>query len=305
MARISGVMIALNEAHQIHYALGSLVPWCDEVIVVDQHSEDATAEIAARMGARVLQHERTGGLADPARRFAVAQATGDWIFILDADEMVPPGLARRLRQIADDPQGPEVVQVPRANVILGRWMRFGTNWPGRHPRFFRPGRVEIDGTIHHSIRPVKGSRRLQLPADPTLAIWHFPGGDISDLVRKIDRYTTIEVRQARERGEPPARTRDLVIAPARYLWEQYLRGGGWRDGTMGLLVALSRAYYRVLVAAKSWEAPRLDARRASVTAVREGLLARWEGAAPAAPAPEAAGATPEPETPAPTEPPAA
>ena len=46
MARISGVVIALNEAHQLHYALSTLVPWCDEVIVVDQHSEDETARIA-------------------------------------------------------------------------------------------------------------------------------------------------------------------------------------------------------------------------------------------------------------------
>ena len=97
MARISGVVIALNEERQLHYALGTLLPWCDEVIVVDQHSEDETAAIAERMGATVYQHDRTGGIADPARRFAVGKATGDWIFILDADEMVPPSLARHLR----------------------------------------------------------------------------------------------------------------------------------------------------------------------------------------------------------------
>ena len=69
MARISGVVIALNEAHQLHYALSTLLPWCDEVIVVDQHSEDDTAKIAEEMGATVYQHDRTGGIADPARRF--------------------------------------------------------------------------------------------------------------------------------------------------------------------------------------------------------------------------------------------
>ena len=66
MARISGVVIALNEAHQLHYALSTLMPWCDEVIVVDQHSEDETASIAEEMGATVHQHDRTGGIADPA-----------------------------------------------------------------------------------------------------------------------------------------------------------------------------------------------------------------------------------------------
>ena len=68
MARISGVVIALNEADQLHYALSTLRPWCDEVIVVDQHSEDDTARIAEEMGATVYQHERTGGIADPGVR---------------------------------------------------------------------------------------------------------------------------------------------------------------------------------------------------------------------------------------------
>jgi hypothetical protein len=45
---------------------------------------------------------------------------------------------------------------------------------------------------------------------------------------------------------------------------------------MGLAVALTRTYYRVLTAAKLWELPRLNARAAEVSAMREQLLARWE-----------------------------
>jgi glycosyltransferase involved in cell wall biosynthesis len=275
-ARISGVMITLNEAHQVRYALGTLVPWCDEVVVVDQHSEDGTADIARSMGAVVHEHERTGGMADPARRFAVAQASGDWVLILDADEMVPPRLAEELRRVADSDPAVDVVMVPRANVILGRWMRYGSNWPSRHARFFRPGSLEIGDRIHHSIAPAKGARVRRLPADPGLAIWHFPGGDLSDLVRKVDRYTTIEARQAVERGVPPARPVDLLRDAARYLGNQYIRDRGWRDGTMGLALALTRTYYRVLIAAKRWELPRREARAAQVKGVRDRLLARWE-----------------------------
>ena len=65
-------------------------------------SEDETAAIAERLGATVYQHDRTGGIADPARRFAVGKATGDWIFILDADEMIPPSLATHLRELIED-----------------------------------------------------------------------------------------------------------------------------------------------------------------------------------------------------------
>jgi glycosyltransferase involved in cell wall biosynthesis len=276
MARISGVVIALNEADQLHYALGTLLPWCDEVIVVDQHSEDETAAIAERMGAKVYQHARTGGIADPARRFAVGKASGDWIIILDADEMVPPTLARHLRELADSDPPVDVLLVPRANVILGRWLRYGNNWPARHARFFRPGSLVMSDRIHRSIEPARGSRKRKLAADPGLAIWHFPGGDLSALVRKVDRYADIEARQAYARGRRTHGPADLLREAGVYLWRQYIRGGGYRDGTMGLAVALTRTYYRVLAAAKLWELPRREARTKAVAAQRDRLLQRWE-----------------------------
>jgi glycosyltransferase involved in cell wall biosynthesis len=276
MAKISGVVIALNEAHQLRYALSTLLPWCDEVVVVDQHSEDETASIAADMGATVYQHDRTGGIADPARRFAVAQATGDWIFILDADEMVPPTLAAHLREFADSDPETDVVMVPRANVILGRWLKHGNNWPSRHARFFRPGSLLMTDRIHKSIAPAPGARKHKLAADPGLAIWHFPGGNLSGLVRKVDRYTDIEARQAYARGKRTASPWDLLTDATRFFWRQYLKGRGYRDGTMGLAVALTRTYYRVLTAAKLWELPRKEQRAADVKATRERLLTRWD-----------------------------
>jgi hypothetical protein len=130
--------------------------------------------------------------------------------------------------------------------------------------------------IHKSIEPAPGSRRHKLAADPSLAIWHFPGGNLSDLVRKVDRYTDIEARQAYARGKRTKGPRDLFIDAGRYLWRQYIRDRGYRDGTMGLAVALTRTYYRVLTAAKLWELPRKEQRAADVKAVRERLLARWD-----------------------------
>jgi len=276
VARISGVIIALNEAHQLHYALSTLLPWCDEVIVVDQHSEDETARIAEEMGALVYQHERTGGIADPARRFAVGKATGDWVFILDADEMIPPSLAAHLRELTAGDPPIDVVLVPRANVILGRWIRHGNNWPSRHARFFRPGSLLMTDRIHKSIAPAPGTRRHKLAADPGLAIWHFPGGDLSDLVRKVDRYTDIEARQAYARGRRVDRPWQLFPEALVYFWRQFVRARGYRDGTMGLAVAITRTYYRILTAAKLYELPRREARAAEVRALRERLRERWD-----------------------------
>src|SRR5450759_4249900 len=96
---ISVVINTLNEEANIAYALRSVRTWVDEIVVVDMHSDDRTREVAETYGARVYLHDRVGYV-EPARRFALAKATGDWILILDADELIPPRLARRLSDIA-------------------------------------------------------------------------------------------------------------------------------------------------------------------------------------------------------------
>ncbi|CAN5725635.1 N/A [soil metagenome] len=276
--RIAGVVNTLNEAHNIRYALSTLLPWCDDVVVVDQNSTDGTAEIAREMGARVFQHEWTGGIGDAARAFAVAQAQADRVLILDADEMIPPALARYLREQASAEDSPDVLLVPRVNVIMGRIMRHGTNWPSRRARFFRPGCVEISGRIHHGLKARPDALVREVPARPELAIWHFSYPDVRTVVEKVNRYTTIEAEQALSRGElPPRSARPFLGSAARWFWGSYVRDNGYRDGTAGLVLAVSRAYYRFLRAAKMWEQPRAAERERQVRAVRERLVAAHGG----------------------------
>ena len=81
------------------YALRSVVLWADETIVCDMASGDRTVAVARSLGAHIVTHERVP-LVHAARAFAYAQATRERIFVLDADEVVPPGLARHLRALA-------------------------------------------------------------------------------------------------------------------------------------------------------------------------------------------------------------
>jgi (heptosyl)LPS beta-1,4-glucosyltransferase len=271
-ARISGVIVAFNEETNIRWSVGSLIPWCDEVVVIDQESEDRTAEISRELGARVVAHANTP-IVEESRAFSVEQATGDWILLLDADEMIPPTLARRLREIADSGESTDVVLIPRVNVVLGRWARVGVkNWPNRHPRFFRRGAVTLSGSIHHGIEVPDSSRRQKLPASNSAAIWHFSYESVADMVEKFDRYTSREARQWLDAGRPPATSRDLLVQPATWLWDNYVRLKGFRDGVPGLIVAIARAYYSFMLAAKTWDLARLDRRLADRDRVRARLL---------------------------------
>jgi glycosyltransferase involved in cell wall biosynthesis len=272
MVRISGVINTLNERENIRYAIASVASWCDEVVVVDQYSDDGTADIARSMGARVFDHVRTG-IADPARQFALEQSTGDWVLLLDADECVHPALGRRLRELAEADGPYDVVWTPYVNIVLGRWMRYGRWWPGRRARFYRRDSVILSGRIHGGIKPVPGARPFVLPARKDLAIWHFSYHSLSDLMEKTNRYTSIQARQQLERRPLRVRPYGLFRKAAGNLWREYIRGRGYRDGMAGLTVGVIKAFYWFLVAAKHWDEPRIEARLRLHDAVRERLLA--------------------------------
>jgi glycosyltransferase involved in cell wall biosynthesis len=274
-ARISGVIVAFNEEANIRWSVGSLLPWCDEVVVVDQESHDRTAEIARELGARVVSHANTP-IVEESRAFSVEQATGDWIVLIDADEMIPATLAQRLRKIAERRDAPDVVMIPRVNVVLGRWARVGVkNWPNRHPRFFRRGAVTLSGAIHRGIEVPESSRRQKLPATNAQAIWHFSYESVADMMEKFDRYTSREARQWLDAGLSPQTPRDMLVQPAVWLWDNYVRLKGYRDGVPGLIVALARAYYSFMLAAKTWDLARLEGRLADRDRLRERLLDRY------------------------------
>ncbi len=249
MPRISAVINTLNEEQRLPYALRSLAPWVDEIVVVDMESDDNTVAVARSFGAKVFSHPRLG-YADPARAFAVAQATGDWMIVLDADEVVPPTLASRLREIAQRDEA-DVVVIHWANYLLGRLMR-GDGWgitQDYHPRFFKPSALELTPTIHDFMHPRPGARLIRLNAVETEAIIHFNYADASQFIQKLDRYTSIEAQSLR----PRASIRAGVRAASREFWTRYIRQRGYRDGWQGFYLAFAMAFYRLTVHAKRIE----------------------------------------------------
>ncbi len=270
-ARIVGVLCTFNEAHRIRDSLGSLVTWCDEVVVVDQHSTDATREIAADMGARVELHPNAG-LPEPARDWARDHVEADWVVFLDADEMVPATLAAYLRRVLTVDSRFDVLLVPRLNIELGRWLRSADSWPSRKARIARPQALDITTRIHRGMRPRPGARVGRIAADPALAIWHFHHADLATMVANVNRYTTIELDQTAPRRIRRPSAFELVARPGRWLWRNHVRQRGFRDGRAGLIVAVTRAYYQFLLVAKRWDRAVAADRADGLAAARARLL---------------------------------
>lgn len=95
--RISACVIVKNEAGNLPQWLDCMRQAADEMVVVDTGSTDNTVELAERAGARVFHYEWRSDFA-AAKNFALAQAEGDWIFFLDADEYFSEATLKILRK---------------------------------------------------------------------------------------------------------------------------------------------------------------------------------------------------------------
>lgn len=251
-SRISVVINTLNEEKNLAFALRSVQPWVDEIVVVDMHSEDQTVQIARDFSARVFFHDRVG-FADPARAFALEQASGDWILVLDADELVPVPLSRTLLDLASSGKF-DAVRVPFLHYILGAPLMH-TSWGPRQGtllRFFKKHHVQATSTIHDYLHLLPGSRVKELKFEPGLAIVHFNYLDSHHFIEKLNRYTSIEAEQTIQRGQRITPIGALLKA-AKEFASRYIKGKGFLDGWRGFYLSFFMAFYRIAISAKTQE----------------------------------------------------
>lgn len=250
--KISVVINTLNEENNLGFALNSVYRWADEIVVVDMHSDDRTVEIAKQYNALVYLHPRMN-FADPARNFAISKASGDWVLILDADEMVPKLLSEQLIQLAAENSG-DIFMIPFLNYLLGAPLHH-TGWGAIqdcHLRFFRKDKAILSDQIHAYVRPAPGARIVFLPDGDGHAIYHFNYINSSHFVQKLDRYTTIEAQQKKDRGESASKIKALRAALLVFV-DRYIRKQGYRDGWRGFYLSGFMAAYRWITYAKLQE----------------------------------------------------
>jgi glycosyltransferase involved in cell wall biosynthesis len=241
--KLTVTVITLNEAANIGAALESAT-WADEIIVLDAGSTDATVAIARQHATRVEVVEWPGYGAQKNR--AADLASNDWIFSLDADERITPGLAAEIRRVLESPAAGGY-RIPRVTWYLGRWIR-STDWyPDLQLRLY-DRRV-----ARWNLRPVHESVDLRgTPGTLRNEIQHYAYRDVSHHVRTIDKYTTIAAEHWAAEGRETTALSAAVHAQLAFLRNYVLRGG-IRDGSAGLLVSVLNSYYVFLKHAKLWE----------------------------------------------------
>ncbi len=246
--RISGVVVARNEANRIAFALEAVRPLVQEIIFFDMDSSDRTGEIAESYGATVFRVPPMGGQ-EPARVLAIEKATGDWILMFDADEILSSAMRERLFRLVRDDEA-DVASLPRLNYLFGKVMTgalMGAN-DDRQIRFFKRGCVDVSPLLHAQPTIHLGSRVLDLQYPNDGAIIHFNYVDISNYLEKFNRYTGMEAAKPASRKEYTFQK--MVLKAGWEYVNRYLRKGGYRDGWRGLYIALAMSFYRFTIWAR-------------------------------------------------------
>ena len=233
--RVSAAVICQDEEHAIEACLES-VAWCDEVIVVDSGSTDATVEIAKKWATRVVSNPWPGYVAQ--KNFALAQTSGDWILCVDADERVTPALRAAIeRALADDAPAVAGFEVKRHVFYLGRWIDHGGWYPDWKLRLVRRGRARWGGVDPHD-KLVPDGPVARLDAD----LVHLTYRTFADHLRTIDRFSEIVSAQWAAEGRRVSVARALRHPPVTFL-ECFVWKRGFQDGWPGFVIAAASAFY--------------------------------------------------------------
>jgi glycosyltransferase involved in cell wall biosynthesis len=232
---ISACIITFQAVDCLATCIRSL-DFCSEILVVDAHSTDGTRELAARMGARVMQRDWPGFRSQ--KEFAIRVARHDWVLCLDADERLSERLRDRILFWQRHGFGAySGFRLTRALNYFGRFLRHGTAYPDRLVRLFDRRRGGWYGHEVHENTRVQG-QVLDLEGD----IEHYAYRSLSDQAWRLQCYARLKAEAMYTDGRRGHLLR-VFLNPLWCFVRGYLLRGGFQDGWRGLLYAYMESEY--------------------------------------------------------------
>lgn len=241
--KITGIILAKNEEENIERCIKSL-NFCDEVVVVDDFSNDATVEIAHRNKAKVYKNKVDNDFSKQ-RNFALEKAGSEWVIFLDADEEISKELSEEITQ-AINTKYFDGYNLRRKDLAFGNWLRFGET---SNVNLLRLGRVK-SGKWE---RPVHESWKISgRVGDLKHPILHYSHKDILSSLKKINYYTNIEASFRVSKGEKSSLF-NIAVFPIGKFIKNFILEFGFLDGMPGFLMAGLMSAHSFLVRVKVWE----------------------------------------------------
>jgi glycosyltransferase involved in cell wall biosynthesis len=221
-----------------------------EIIVVDSGSTDRTVEIAKSYGAKVFAEPWKGYAGQ--KNSAIEKCSGDWILLLDADEVPNQELAGEILEVVEGKRnGPAGFWMRRKNLFLDRFLMHGGDYPDPKLRLFRKGAGGVEDRLVHETIELKGPTGT-LAGD----LLHYGHPTLEGFIEHQNRYSTLGAQMAVKDGKRGFSFINIVIRPKLTFFYNYFLRLGFLDGKAGLLHHLNHAVYVSWKYAKVWEMTR-------------------------------------------------
>jgi glycosyltransferase involved in cell wall biosynthesis len=244
---LSAIVVVHNEEARLPACLDRL-GFADELVVVLDRCTDGSRAIALAHGARLV--EGAWELEGARRNEGLAACRSDWILEVDADEHVTAALAEEIRGAIAASSYDRYV-IPVDNYVGERLVRGG--WGGMF------GKTGYTGLFRRGIKRWGMQRvhpRLELSgrAGPPLRnpIRHYVDRDVSDMVRRLDRYSSARAQDLRDSGRIGSLAGSLRSGASKFV-RSYVTHKGYREGKVGLAIAICAGLYPILSHIKASE----------------------------------------------------
>ncbi|MCL4354089.1 glycosyltransferase family 2 protein [Patescibacteria group bacterium] len=239
---ISTIILTKNEEKNIVDCLESL-GWCDEVIVVDDDSDDRTIELAQRFKVKIFKRKLDNDFS-AQRNFAISKAKNDWVLFLDADERIPDLLAIEIIEKTKE-QGVDAYYIERIDVMWGKVLMHGETGNIKLLRLARKGKGNWANKVHEKW-VIRGNTSVLKNV-----FYHYPHQKLSEFLREINYYTDV---RSEELFNMKIKTSwlEIIFYPLGKFIVNFFLKLGFLDGTRGLVLATVMSFHSFLVRSKLW-----------------------------------------------------
>ena len=248
-------IITKNEEKRLPACLKT-VEWADEILILDDDSNDRTIQVAESFGAKCLK--RKMDIEGRHRNFLYAQATHEWVLSLDADEHVTPELANKITEIVKQNDSAfSGYSIPMRIFIGDRWIRGAGYYPSARLKLFRKEKFKYEEAKVHP-RVFLDGKCGHLKEE----IYHYSFKDFSNFLSKFNRETDLEA----EKWVLDKRKMSFGLAfykSTDRFFRAYLTKKGYRDGFLGFILSCFSSWYQLVTYAKYWEIKQKENTQAS------------------------------------------
>lgn len=246
MIKISSIILAKDEEHNIARCIDSQAGCIDEIIViVDSRTKDNTLNILKEKGV-VYEVCQWQGYAR-TKEYALSKASNDWIFWIDADEALTPELKNEILEFKMGKPAFSAYSVPRKANFLGRWIMHSGWYPGRVERLFSKSRAHFSNKDVHEHLVVEGETgRLKHDLE------HYTDPSIKHYFDKFNIYTSLAAEELFKKNRS-ASLKDILLRPPFLFFKMYIMKLGFLDGLNGFMLAVFSSLYVFTKYCKLWE----------------------------------------------------